>query len=95
MKTILPLQSGKQNPGLCLKCAADRRKTELFFFFRYGNSDIAYQNQTFWLPPEDPEGAGVLVIRKRDREKESQLVKEVVTALRTISPSRRVITPGL
>ena len=73
-----PVAIRTAEPRTVLKMRSRQEKTELFFFFRYGRSDIAYQNQTLWLPPENPQGAGVLVIQKRNREKESDLVKEVV-----------------
>ncbi len=73
-----PVTVRKADPAIVLKMRSRQDKTELFFFFRYGSADVAYQDPTYWLPPEDPEGAGVLVIQKRNREKESELVKDVV-----------------
>ena len=73
-----PVTIRKAEPRSILKMRSRQDKTELFFFFRYGTTDVAYQDQTFWLPPEDPEGAGVLVIQKRNREQEAVQVKEVV-----------------
>ena len=73
-----PVTIRRAEPACVLKLRSRQDKTELFFFFRYGRTDIAYQNQTFWLPPEDSESAGVLLIQKRNRERESELVQDVV-----------------
>ena len=73
-----PVSIRRAEPACVLKLRSRQDKTELFFFFRYGSTDIAYQNQTFWLPPEAPDSAGVLLIQKRNRERESELVQEVV-----------------
>ncbi|OQY32944.1 MAG: hypothetical protein B6241_09300 [Spirochaetaceae bacterium 4572_59] len=73
-----PVSIRQADAEAVLKMRSRQDKTELFFFFRYGKSDIAYQDQTFWLPPEDPEGAAVLTIQKRNRVKEAALVKKVV-----------------
>ncbi len=73
-----PVSIRKADPDIVLKMRSRQDRTELFFFFRYGSSDVAYQDPVYWLPPGEPEGAGVLIIEKRNREKESELVKQVV-----------------
>jgi len=69
------------DPTPVLKLRSRQDKTETFFFFRYGHRDIPYQSPIFWIPPEHSEGAGVLTILKRSREKEAVLVKDVVNQI--------------
>jgi SNF2 family DNA or RNA helicase len=84
-----PVSVRTTSPGSVLKLRSRQDKTETFFFFRYGHQDVPYQSPLTWIPPDlssphsDPLAsvAPVLVILKRDKDKESELVKEIVEAI--------------
>jgi superfamily II DNA or RNA helicase len=76
-----PVRVARKTPSPVLKLRSRQEKTESFFFFRYGSRDVPYQSQIFWLPPEEAEGAAVLTVIKRNREAESELVKDVVSRI--------------
>ena len=76
-----PVKVTGTTPRPVLKLRSRQDKTETFFFFRYGSRDVPYQSRIFWLPPEESEGAAVLTVIKRDRDAESELVKDVVAQI--------------
>ncbi|QEN06694.1 DEAD/DEAH box helicase [Oceanispirochaeta crateris] len=76
-----PISVRQADPRPILKLRSRQDKTETFFFFRYGHKDIPYQSPVSWIPPEESESAAVLVIQKRNKEKESSLVKDVISGI--------------
>ncbi len=80
-----PVSVRKSSPRPVLKIRSRQEKTETFFFFRYGHMDVAYQSPVSWIHPEIPEKTGaeapVLVILKRNKERESELVGGIVDAI--------------
>ncbi len=87
-----PVSVRKSSPRPILKIRSRQEKTETFFFFRYGHRDVAYQSPVTWMQPDIPEPAAgaaagekaeapILIILKRDKEKEAALVGEIVEAI--------------
>jgi len=73
-----PVSIRRAEPSPLLKLRSRQDKTEVFFFFRYGSADVAYQDRVYWLPPGEPEGGGVLVVHKRNRDAEGEQVKQII-----------------
>ncbi|MBF9014366.1 MULTISPECIES: DEAD/DEAH box helicase [unclassified Oceanispirochaeta] len=84
-----PVSVRKSSPGPVLKLRSRQDKTETFFFFRYGHQDVPYQSALTWIPPDlsslksglNSAEAPVIVILKRDKDRESELVKKIVEAI--------------
>jgi SNF2 family DNA or RNA helicase len=76
-----PVSVRQADPLPVLKLRSRQDKTETFFFFRYGHKDIPYQSPVSWIPPGETEGAAVLVIQKRNKERETTLVKDVISQI--------------
>lgn len=84
-----PVSVRTSSPGPVLKLRSRQDKTETFFFFRYGHRDVPYQSPLTWIPPDSSSSssgphtseAPVLIILKRDKDKESELVKKIVEAI--------------
>ncbi|MDC7231709.1 MAG: SNF2-related protein, partial [Spirochaetales bacterium] len=84
-----PVSVRTSSPAPVLKLRSRQEKTETFFFFRYGHRDVPYQSPLTWIPPDtaaaasagDRAEAPVLVILKRDKDREAELVKDMVQAI--------------